>query len=121
MLLLAIFLNAVLYPKFEAYGADSLMGVLGAIITASYIVSYSAFLSLRRVTHKKLRKAILKLGNIGIAFLVMAQASFALFYLLIGKDTDIHSWTDHFILLFYLGLMVFYVYYCNNEQRDLDI
>jgi hypothetical protein len=119
--LLAIFLNAILYPKFEAYGADGLMGVLGCVIAASYIVSFTAFFFIKRVTPKKFKRALLKLGNIGIGFLVMGQASFALFYLFIGKDTNIHSWTDHLILLFYIGLMIFYVYYCNNEQRDLDL
>jgi hypothetical protein len=116
-----ILLSAILYPKFEAYGADGLIGILGGVIAASYIVSFTAFFFLRKVTLIKLRKVLLKLGNIGIGFLVIGQASFTLFYLFIGKGTNIHSWTDHLFLLFYLALMVFYVYYCNNEQRDLDI
>ena len=102
-------------------GIDLIIFGLGGAIFFGFAISYLAFYLLTQIADKETKRFLLKLGNIGLAFYIIGQVSFAMFYLFIARESHSNTWADHLLMLVFIGGMVFYVLYCNNEQRDLDL
>ncbi len=121
MALLSILLN-VAKDKNDVQGSiDLIILGLGGAVFFGFAISYLAFYLLTQVNDKETRQFLLKLGNLALAFYIIGQFSFAMFYLFIARESHSNTWADHLLMMLLMGAMVYYVLYCNNEQRDLDL
>ncbi len=121
MALLSILLN-VAKDKNDVQGSiDLIIFGLGGAVFFGFAISYLAFYLLTQVNDKETRQFLLKLGNLALAFYIIGQISFGMFYLFIARATQENTWLDHALMLLFAAGMIYYVIYCNNEQRDLDL
>lgn len=121
MPILSILLQALHKKEDITGGIDMIFFGLGGATFFGFAISYLAFYLLTQIADKETKRFLLKLGNLGLAFYIIGQVSFAMFYLFIARETEENTWLDHSLMLFFVGGMIFYVIYCNNQQRDLDL
>lgn len=118
---LSILLQALHKKEDITSGIDMIIFGLGGAIFFGFAISYLAFYLLTQVNDKESKRFLLKLGNLALAFHIIGQVSFGMFYLFIARESHSNTWIDHILMLFFAAGMVYYVIYCNNEQRDLDL
>jgi hypothetical protein len=118
---LSILLQALHKKEDITSGIDMIIFGLGGAVFFGFAISYLAFYLLTKIADKDTKRFLLKMGNLGLAFYIIGQFSFAMFYLFIARESHSNTWADHLLMMLLMGAMVYYVLYCNNEQRDLDL
>jgi hypothetical protein len=96
-------------------GIDVFFLIVSGCIMGGYLLSYIVFSQMHKVKNIEIREIFCDFGKLGLGILIVGHIAFLGVFSLLGNFFQITQPIDNFIHLFFIGLMVFYVYYCNKQ------
>lgn len=107
--------TAKLSAKDIKEGIDIFFLVVSGFIMGGYLLSYIVFSQMHKVKNIEIREIVCDFGKLGLGILIVGHIAFLGVFSLLGNFFKITQPIDNYIHLFFIGLMVFYVYYCNKQ------
>ena len=99
---------------------DPVFIAVGLVIICGYLLSYFAFVNMRKIENVEIREIVFDFGKLGLGLVIVGHISFLFVYDVLNKVYKVTTNKDDLIHLGFIALMVFYVYICVKKFADIS-
>ena len=94
---------------------------ISCCIIGGYLLSYIIFSQMHKAKNPEIKEILCDFGKFGLGMVITGHIAFLVIYKYSMVLFNNIQPVDHYIHLFFIGLMVFYVYYCNKQLSKMKI